>query len=141
MFLKFPFFFHFRSSLSFTFTFQILFDLVLHLLFYLVFVLLYLLSFSALFIPRNFLSQKVGWRPPVSCFNFYFIAVLIYYLYFIIYRRAHNVFGTLLWESFLVEFVVAGFELVKKWDLETLCFLRWCVGVFLTFKEPCIINF
>ena len=24
---------------------------------------------------------------------------------------------------------------------ETLCFLRWCVGVYSTFKDYCVINF
>ena len=47
--------FIFYSSISFTFTLQIVFHLVLHLLFYLAFVLLYLL-----FILRNSLSQKCG---------------------------------------------------------------------------------
>ena len=114
----------------------------------------------------------VGWRPTVSflfssrhiwkhvlilffvflkslffkgtCFKFYLIASLICYLYFIIYRGAHNVFGTLwrylLWPSLLrVALNLAGNE---AWVVsETLCSPRWCVGVFLTFKESCSINF
>ena len=48
-----------------------------------------------------------------TCFKFYLIAVLIY-LYFIIYHRAHNVFGTL-WRVFrLVKSVAAGLKFVKK---------------------------
>ena len=37
-------------------------------------------------------------------FKFYLIAVLICYLYFIIYRRAHNIFGTLWRVSFLPKY-------------------------------------
>ena len=54
----FSIYFHFRSSVTFAFTFQILADLVLHLLFHLVFALLRLLSFLLLFFPLDFLSQK-----------------------------------------------------------------------------------
>ena len=78
-----------------------------------------------------------------TCFKFYLIAVLICYLYFKIYRGAHNVFGTLrrylLWPSlFRVALNLARNE---AWVPETLCSLWWCVGGFLTFKESCSINF
>ena len=166
----FSFYFHFYSPISFTFTLQILFNIVLHQLFYLVFVLLYLLS---LFILRNLLSHKCRVKTnsfivfsletymktrfnfPVSftlpffkgrCFKFYLIAVLICYLYFIIYRRAHAL-GTmqrcLFWPSLLwVALILARNE---AWVvLETLCSLRWCVFgfqsvlcyQFLTFFSP-----
>ena len=49
-----------------------------------------------------------------TCFKFYLIIVLICYLYFIIYRRAHDVFGTLWPASFLAKFVAGGLELGKK---------------------------
>ena len=167
MFLLFSFYFHFPSFISFTFLFQILFDVVLHLLFYLVFVLLYLLSILALFIPRNLLSQQYRVKPKNFflfssrhiwkhilifffrllffkgiCFKFYVIAVLICYLYFITYCRTNNVFGTLclFWPSLLL--LALKLSRNNVWvALETLCFLRWCVGVFSTFKESCIINF
>ena len=139
LFLLFSFYFHFQSLISFTFTFQILFDLVSHLLFYLVFLLLSLLSFLALFIPHNLLNQK--WRIKTSSFilffhflllifsqaiiffegtyfKFFLITVLTFcYLHFIINRRAHNLFGTLRWVSFLAQFAVAGLELGQKWGL------------------------
>ena len=55
-------------------------------------------------------------------FKFYFpnlhrfdlFAVLICYLNFIMYRRAHNVFGTLWRVSFLDKFVAGGLELGEK---------------------------
>ena len=163
--ILFSFYFHFRSPISFTFTFQILFDLALHLMFYLVFVLLSLLSFLLLFIRRNLLSQKCGiktdrfflffsrhvWKHVLfffrlllfkgTWFKFYLIAVLICYLYFIIYRRAHNVFGTLWWCLSWLSLLLVALNLA--WGLvvpETLCFMRWCVGMFSTFKDSCIIN-
>ena len=57
-----------------------------------------------------------------TCFKFYFpnlydlylTAVLICYLYFIIYRSAHNVFGTLLRVSFLAKLNAGGLELGKE---------------------------
>ena len=49
-----------------------------------------------------------------TCFVFYVIAILICYLYFIIYRKAHNVFGKLLQVSFLAKFVTGDLELGKK---------------------------
>ena len=49
-----------------------------------------------------------------TCFKFYFIAILICDLYFIIYCRAHNVFGTLRCVSSLAKFVPGGVKLVKK---------------------------
>ena len=48
-----------------------------------------------------------------NLYNFYVIAVLICYLYIIIYRRAHNVFGTLAF-FFLAKFIAGGLELGKK---------------------------
>ena len=51
------------------------------------------------------------------CFKFYLIAVLIGYLYFIKYRRAHNVLGTLWRVSLLTKFVADGLELGKKWGV------------------------
>ena len=79
-----------------------------------------------------------------TCFKFYLIAVLICYLYFIIYRGAHNVFGTLwrclFWPSLLqVALYLARNE---TWVVpEKLCSLRWCVEELSTFKESCLINF
>ena len=57
-----------------------------------------------------------------TCFEFYFpnfcgfylIAVLIFCMHFIIYRRVHNVFGTRFRVSFLVELMVGGFYLDGK---------------------------
>ena len=78
-----------------------------------------------------------------TCFQFYLIAVLIY-LYFIIYRWAHNVFETLqrclFWPiSLRVALNLAGNE---AWVVtEILYSMRWCVGAFSAFKESCIINF
>ena len=54
-----------------------------------------------------------------TCFKFYFpnlydfdlIAVLNFYLYFILYRRGHNVFETLWWVSFLAKLVSGGLEM------------------------------
>ena len=116
LFLIFSFYFHFYFPISFTYTLQILFDLVLHLLLYLVFVLLYLLSFVLSFIPCYLLSQKCQVETNsfilfflliymktrfnfVFCFlkkgtffKYYLIAVLICYMYFIIYRGEHGVY-------------------------------------------------
>ena len=50
-------------------------------------------------------------------FNIYSILVLICYLYFIIYRRAHNVVGTLGQVSVLTKFVPGVLELCKKLGL------------------------
>ena len=141
---------------------------MLHLLFYLVFSLLYLLSFLSLFIPRNLLSQKCRaktnnfilffprhiWKHVLifffklllfkgTCFKFYLIAVLICYLYFIIYRRAHNAFATLcrclFWPSLLL--VALNLARNEAWVApKTLCSLRWCVGFFSIFMQSCIIN-
>ena len=52
-----------------------------------------------------------------ACFKYYLIAVLIYYRYPTIYRRAHNVFGTLWRVSFLAKFVDGGLELGKRCGL------------------------
>ena len=60
-----------------------------------------------------------------TCFKFYIpnlygsylIAVLICYLYVIIYRRTHNVFRTLCRVSFLTKFATGGLELGKKLGL------------------------
>ena len=164
LFLLFSFYFHFYSPISFTFTLQILFDLVLHLLFYLLFVLLYLLSFLLLFIPRNHLRQKGRVKTNSfilffletymkKCFNFfaffrllffkgtclkfYLIAILISYLYFIIYRGAHNIFETL-WRYLLPSLLPVTLNLARNESLvvpETL-FLRNC-----SLQESCIINF
>ena len=166
LFLLFSFYFHFHSPLSFTCTLQILFDLVLHLLLYLIFVLLYLLSFLLLFIPRYLLSQKCWVKTnsfilfssrhisihvlilffvylKLLFFKFYLIAVLIPYLYFIIYRGAH-VFGTmwrcLLWPSLLR--VALSMARNEAWVVpETLCSPRWCVDVFLNFKSLVLVIF
>ena len=79
-----------------------------------------------------------------TCFKFYLIAVLICYLYFIIYRRAHNIFGTLwrcfLWPSLLqIALNLTGNE---AWVVpETLWSPQLSVGVFLTFKQTCSIDF
>ena len=165
LFLLFSFSSHFCSPNSFTFTLQILFDVVLHLLLYLVFVLLYLLSFYySLFafslVPKMlekdqqfhfFFSRPIWKRVLISllffkddyffketCFNFYLVAVLICHLYFMVYRGAHIVFGTLwrclFWPTLLrVTLNVARSE---AWVApETLCSPRWCVGVFSTFKD------
>ena len=45
--------------------------------------------------------------------------------------------------SFLTKFILGGLEIRNKaWVVpEVLCSLRWCVGVFSTFKESSIINF
>ena len=51
-------YFHFRSRISFTFTFRILSVLVSHLLCYLAFALFHLLSFLLSIIPGDILSQK-----------------------------------------------------------------------------------
>ena len=114
---------------------------MLHLLFYLVFVLLHLLSSLSLFITGNLLSQKCRVKTnnfffffsryirkhvliffrllnlKWACFKFCLIAVLICYLYFIIYFRAHNVFWRLWRVSFLARFVAGCLELGKKWSL------------------------
>ena len=114
---------------------------MLHLLFYLVFVLLHLLSSLSLFITGNLLSQKCRVKTnnfffffsryirkhvliffrllnlKWACFKFCLIAVLICYLYFIIYFRRHNVFGRLWRVSFLARFVAGCLELGKKWSL------------------------
>ena len=118
LFLLLPFYFHFRCLINIPFILQILFDLVLHCLFFLVFELLYLISFLLVFIPRNLLSQFffrllffIG-----ACFKFYLIAVLICYLDFLMYHRAHNVFETLWWASIFAKFVTGGLEIGRKWD-------------------------
>ena len=49
-----------------------------------------------------------------ACSKFYLIVALSCYPYFILYRRAHNVFRTLWRESFLAKFVAGGLELGKK---------------------------
>ena len=87
----------------------------LHLLLYLVFVLFCLLSFLLLFILRYhlslrcrvktnsfvFVSTRHTWKHVLiffffkgTCFKFYLIALLTFYLYFIRYRGTHNVSGT-----------------------------------------------
>ena len=98
--------------------------------------------------PQNLLSQKCSLKAngfilffPLSiwkhvfftllfflgtCFKIYLVAVLICYLYFIIYCRAHNIFGTLwrvlfLPSQLLVTLNVARNEIRKE--------------IFLTFKE------
>ena len=48
-----------------------------------------------------------------TCFKFYIIAVLIYF-YFILYRRAYNVFGTLRRVFFMAKFVAGGLEFGTK---------------------------
>ena len=50
-----------------------------------------------------------------QCFKFYLIAVLICYIDFFMYRRAHNVLETLWWASFVATFVTGGLELGRKW--------------------------
>ena len=160
LFWLFHFCFHFFSPISFTFTLQTLLGLVLYLLFYLVFVLLYLLSVLSLLLPCNLLSQKCKvktnsfivffsrhiWKYVLifliffrllffkrECFKFYLIDVLICYLYFIIYRTAQNVFGTL-WSCLLGPILlplVLNLARNEIWIVpETLCSLRWCDGVF-----------
>ena len=49
-----------------------------------------------------------------TCFKFSLIATLVFYLDFIIYCRAYNVFGTLWWVSFLSKFVAGALELGNK---------------------------
>ena len=144
MFLSFSFYFHFLSSIIFTFTFH-LFDLVLHLLFPLVFMLI---VFIIIF-PTRFLEQKIKvkansfilffsrhiwiydlffhflWKHVLNfyfsnLYDFYLIAVSILYLIYLlsdIMRRSHNVFGSLCRVSFLATFVAGVLELGEKWSL------------------------
>ena len=68
------------------------------------------------------------------------VAVLICYLYFIIYHREHNSLRYLFWSSlfrFALNFARNEACVVPK----TSCSLRWCLRVFSTFKESCIIRF
>ena len=51
-----------------------------------------------------------------TCFKFCLIAVLICYLYFIIYHKAHSLWNTMA-VSFLATFIAGGLELGKKWGL------------------------
>ena len=111
-------YFHFRSRISFTFTFRILSVLVSHLLFYLVFALFHLLSFLLSIIPRDILTQKCRAKTKSfilfssrhinirfiffllllffmgPCFTFYLIAVLICYLYLLTNRRQQCLWNT-----------------------------------------------
>ena len=136
--------------------------------------LCYCLHYRLYYYSSRFISwvKNAGWRPTVSfffssrhiwkhvlilffvflkslffkgtCFKFYLIAVLICYLYFIISRGAHNVFGKL-WQCLFWQGLFGaalGLARNEVWIVpETLCSPQWCVGVFSTFKESCIINF
>ena len=119
LFLKFSFYFHFLSPISFTFNLQIPFHLVLHLLFYLFFVFLHLSSFLVSLMARNYFREKSGIKInnfiiffPLDIYeemfqfflDYYFlrgyvlnflVAVLICFLYFIVYRKMHIFFETL----------------------------------------------
>ena len=109
---------------------KILFDLSLHFLFYLVFVLLYLLLFVIILSQRcrvktnsfilsfsldiyeNTFFRLLFFRG--TCLKFYLIALLICYLYSMIYRRAYNFFGTEWRVGFLEKFVAAALAFSKK---------------------------
>ena len=90
----------------------------------------------------------------VTCFKFYlpnlydfnWIAVLICYRYFIIYRIAEHIMSLEHCGGFLFcpSLLLVSLDLARNEDWvvpRTLCSLRCRAGVFLTFKESCIINF
>ena len=79
-----------------------------------------------------------------TCNKFYLIAVLIFYLYFIIYRGAHNVFGALWWCLLWPGLLQVALNLTgnEAWLIpETLCSPRWCVGMFLNLKSLVLLIF
>ena len=133
-------YFHFRSRISFTFTFRILSVLVSHLLFYLVFALFHLLSFLLSIIPRDILTQKCRAKTKSFIlfssrhinirFIFFFTIIILYGAMFYVLLNScfdllsvslkiadSSVFGTLRRVSFPAKLVAGGLKLGKKWGL------------------------
>ena len=68
-----------------------------------------------------------------TCFKFYLIAISICYLYFILYRGAHNIFGTLRRCLFWPSLLRVALNLARNETLivpETLFSSWWCAVCF-----------